>query len=309
MSTYDHYAFDMNSWISEFSLEKVNYGRMSFFGPDYICLTELLRREIDESIEVERSERWASDVFVLGLGEGPLRHGTKVGGLPYISKDEKWPISIRTGAPLTFVCQFRFDESTDLVGNLPGDVLLVFCEMSDRYQDNIEWNFMWSSVGLHEADLITRNDIPSSNSPECLTVPSCYGVRVRYFDLLDASNLDAMFDVLNRSPKFRRFFKNWSITDVLNFIRSWACQMCTLKIGGIPYWARPIEALVETRNAGKFLALIPPLWPDAKTRNSWLNQTTASHVNSLFWPPEGCIHLYLNKDEQVIARFASLEPW
>ena len=52
---------------------------------------------------------------------------TKVAGLPYRAAGLPWPLT-DDGRPMTFLAQFCFEESRDLVGKLPGDVLLIFAE-------------------------------------------------------------------------------------------------------------------------------------------------------------------------------------
>ena len=68
-----------------------------------------------------------TDIFLLNLGEPEQRAVTKVGGLPYRAAGKPWPIA-QSGAPMTFLTQFCFVDSRDLVPPLPGDMLLVFIE-------------------------------------------------------------------------------------------------------------------------------------------------------------------------------------
>lgn len=67
-----------------------------------------------------------TDVFVWGQGEPKDRTLTKVGGLPYWPAETPWPE--RDGKPMQFLVQFNFKDSADLVGDLPGDILLVFTD-------------------------------------------------------------------------------------------------------------------------------------------------------------------------------------
>ena len=280
----------------------------SFLGPDHICLAELLRREVETTWSLDAARRHCCDVFVLGYGEGPTRCGTKVGGLPYLSKSNQWPVSSRTGRPLAFVCQFRLAESIDLVGVLPGDVLLVFCDLTN----GSEWHFEWSKLGSDTKDLVSIHDVPTG---EHLDVPTCYGVRVRYFDYEEEFVAGAMYKTLMRRRRFRQMFSETdgeAIIEALAFVRAWACQLCVLKVGGIPYWANPIEALVKKSNLGRFIAMIPPINPppvlSRKDKVYWMNGVNIHNDASLLWPPEGCIHLYLSDESSVEARFVSLEP-
>lgn len=141
--------FSLEEWLPKFSLDSKDGSDPSFLGPDHICLAELLRREVGVYSSPATLDPVESDVFVLGYGEGPGRCITKIGGLPYMRKDCPWPISKETGRPLSFICQFRFSESVDIVGELPGDVLLVFCYKLGYP----EWYFMWCKLGIDERDL------------------------------------------------------------------------------------------------------------------------------------------------------------
>ena len=84
-----------------------------------------------------------TDVFVWAIGEPERRDVTKVGGLPYWPTHQLWP-ERPDGEPCQFLAQINFTDSTDLVPELPGDILLVFAKDSD------EW--MWGRAdALHLA--------------------------------------------------------------------------------------------------------------------------------------------------------------
>lgn len=92
-----------------------------------------------------------TDVFVWGEGEPPKPHLTKIGGLPYLPKDESWP-SDAEGQPYVFVAQFCFADSKDIVStSLPGDVLLMFVkhegwdgEYLQCYEsDDLHFEWIW----------------------------------------------------------------------------------------------------------------------------------------------------------------------
>lgn len=79
------------------------------------------------------------DYFVLGLGESSNRAATKIGGVPYLPKCADWPHE--SGEPIQFYFQVNFSDSRDLVGKLPGDILLVFADFEPCMREDM--TFMW----------------------------------------------------------------------------------------------------------------------------------------------------------------------
>ena len=79
-------------------------------------------------------------------GEPIDRYVTKIGGLPYRPARLAWPTAA-DGTPLAFLAQICFSASWDSVGNLPGDVLLVFVydEPGGIY---VDLYFEWFPLGL-----------------------------------------------------------------------------------------------------------------------------------------------------------------
>lgn len=82
-----------------------------------------------------------TDMFLWGRGEAPDPRMTKIGGVPYLPRDTPWPQ--HRGRPLTFVAQFGFHDSRDLVSKLPGDVLLVFAPDRDALLDARRLHTLW----------------------------------------------------------------------------------------------------------------------------------------------------------------------
>jgi hypothetical protein len=92
---------------------------------------------------------------------------TKIGGLPYRPARLTWPTAA-DGTPLIFLAQICFAASRDLVGNLPGDVLLVF--MPDEPGGiSADLYFEWFPLGLK--NLIGPEMVPDAVSP----FAPCYG--------------------------------------------------------------------------------------------------------------------------------------
>src|SRR5262245_46005232 len=132
--------FTLDKWIKLFPLsaEERRYvcGR-SIIGPGSLALVEQCRAAIQQrpnlGIFSEGSVRQKTnlgrtkpvDVFVLAKGEPPVRDATKIGGVPYRPRAKPWPLT-PDGKPATFLAQFNFMQSRDILSSLPGDILLMF---------------------------------------------------------------------------------------------------------------------------------------------------------------------------------------
>ncbi|MEM7227474.1 MAG: DUF1963 domain-containing protein, partial [Planctomycetota bacterium] len=67
---------------------------------------------------------------------------TKLGGVPHRESKKRWPMN-RDGQPCTFVAQFCFADSRDIISTkLRGDVLLMFLPGPDPAEEPV---FEWSS--------------------------------------------------------------------------------------------------------------------------------------------------------------------
>jgi hypothetical protein len=88
-------------------------------------------------------------------GEPPDRHATKIGGLPYWPSKTQWP-TVKDGKPMSFLSQINFADSRDIMGELPGDVLLIFTPDSDGYIETL--HFGWQPLGL--TNLILDDALP-----------------------------------------------------------------------------------------------------------------------------------------------------
>src|SRR5205823_5036132 len=125
------YLVDIERWIAMFPLDK-EIKRLpwpfelncSICGPSDLAIVEQLRRAADSVHSL--GVRVPNDIFIFAHGEPKRRDVTKIGGLPYRPAHLPWPKTTESG-PMTFLAQYRFTESTDIVGQLPGDILLVFC--------------------------------------------------------------------------------------------------------------------------------------------------------------------------------------
>lgn len=163
-------SFNPDSWFEVLgALKPERPGYWSFRsieGPRDACTALKIRELIRDLVHFGTGA--ATDVFLLSVGESPTRDCTKIGGLPFWPRCRKWPTAA-TGEPLPFLGQFDFRDSTDIVGNLPGDLLLVFASPDFRNGLVIEWE----TVAGH-AELVHGSDVPVAP-----IVPAYYGTRWR----------------------------------------------------------------------------------------------------------------------------------
>lgn len=119
-----------------------------------------------------------TDVFVWAAGEAPDPRMTKIGGRPFLPSGAQWPHG--PAGPMTFVAQFGFGDSRDLVGRLPGDVLMVFAPDQDALLDPQRLVLLW---GKDHRRPMAEADAPPAGWP----LFCGFGVRHRTFDVPSAA--------------------------------------------------------------------------------------------------------------------------
>lgn len=154
-------------------------------GPYELSVMDTLREEAN--LEEIGLPVVCADVFVWNFGEPENRSTTKTGGLPYWPKNRPWPTN-PDREPLIFLAQFNFKDSTDLVGETPGDILLLFLDPStDSFslwpEDKL--SFFWQDVEDSPA-LVKPPDLPKQ---ECGIAP-CWGSLFRTHEWGDMYSLD-----------------------------------------------------------------------------------------------------------------------
>ena len=174
-------------WLSKTQLPPVDSAEETEIGflslPEDIATLERLRTTAYSGLP--NLSRVPTDVFVWRAGEPTRREVTKIAGLPHRRAELPWPLA-PSGEPLTFVAQFCFADSRDLVPPLPGDILLIFgagepSSLSDIRFDDVNWggglSFEWAM--LDDAPLVESADIPLT--PWWPVLP-CYGAVQRLWD-------------------------------------------------------------------------------------------------------------------------------
>ena len=278
-----NYKFDLDEWLPRFPL-KPQHGHYSgeiITGPGHICNNEHLRCEMQDEFEWGRAV--PVDIFVMANGEPEHRWATKIGGLPYRSADEDWPTTA-DGKPLTFVGQFNFSDSKDIVGELPSDLLLIFSDNSDGPFDPI--HFEWQPLGLTE--LIHRPQLPRL----LYDLPPCYGHVFR------TANFPA---VKRRVPSdieqapMCRGLEVWSSYFVPNYQAT--------QIGGAPYFIQKDDDCLP----GRIVCTISSPMPDQHSAYPWLNHPEPLQPEGkwsfdhkyLMIGDAGCIYISIGDDGQL----------
>jgi hypothetical protein len=188
------------------------------------------------------------DAFVWALGEPPLPHMTKVGGTPYLPRSVPWPVI--DGVQATFLAQFNFADSRDLVPDVPADVLLVFLrdEQALYEEGSSGYDFYW--VTVRDRPMWTRRSLPRAE----LAVPTMWGVRHRTFD--DRTQVKRVHRAHDAGAP-------WGVLQLP--------VLAATKIGGLPFDAQDAHAPVPrgTRLLCQLASIQAPAgvpWPFANRR-------------------------------------------
>jgi hypothetical protein len=225
--------------------------------PYDLAVLEQLREEA--LAEVAHRKRVPTDVFIFSAGEPERREVTKVGGLPYWPVDRPWPRTVGD-RPMTFVVQFCFADSRDIVGHLPGDILLVFVDYeAETADEKSALKFEWVQLG--EISLIDSESIPETGT----TVTPCYGAIYRTFDSPGSEPQESSL---------------WQIEGT--------------KIGGVPHWIQHSQWPWR-----RFLCACGSIQPAFGQPYPYLNVSEPrtrfcdpAHDNELMWGDAGSLYIF-----------------
>ena len=108
------------------------------------------------------------DIFMWSVAPPAKPFLTKLGGTPHRESTRPWPTD--NGRPYTFVAQFCFADSRDIVSeSLPGDVILIFFKAASAFLEKDSVHIEWSSIQLESA--LTAAECP----PPSFAVPQLSG--------------------------------------------------------------------------------------------------------------------------------------
>jgi len=294
----DEYTTHVERWLPLFPLEAFADHELRgthITSPSHLVLVERLRtlaglRSGQGGIPV--------DVFVQAIGEPARRDVTKVGGLPYRPADKPWPIT-PSGQRMTFVAQYRFAESRDIVGELPGDVLLVFMCDDDLVWPDEPWRvvFEWYPLGLD--NLVERVAIPE---PGWMFV-TCYGVRCRTIDYVDEGAPKALQAILPRE-----------VTEELppEVAALNLCRLEGMKVGGAPMWPLPDQVDARRDLPGRFLCSLATIQPRIECPFPWTNHRDPIELDfsfrkdtELYWRDGAIVNVSIDEHNHLhwVAQF------
>lgn len=276
-----NYDFDLEEWLPRFPLTDL-HGRYSgddITSPCDICNNEWLRRGMRD--QFDWGEPVPVDVFVHSFGEPENRFVTKIGGLPYRPSDSPWPTTPH-GRSMALIAQFNFTNSADIVGNLPGDLLLIFGDDSDGPIEPL--HFEWQNIGL--SNLVS--ELPSDQ----MSISPCFGNRCRTVSFPDAAPLGSGHGYPKCNGK-----DVWS--------SYWIPQYQATQIGRAPFFIQDGDG----DTPGLPLCTIASVQPDAHKPFPWVN-----HPEPLCppeqWPKRGdnlmigdlgCIFVFIDDDGRIHA--------
>ena len=257
--------------------------------PFHLTVTELIRREaLGEALPVGAEP---ADVFVFGAGEPAAPYLTKVGGAPFRSRHKVWPTT-DSGRLLGFVGQLSFVDSMDLVGSVPGEVLLIFADPENLLSEPaylLEW------VTLDETDILSMSEVPAVTYawkpgrvaqrkgalPEKRPFAPfvCHGVIHRTFDL----------------PGSEPQFVAYAQPSRLAILEG-------TKIAGVPHWTQSPQTMV-----GRFLAALGSIQPASEVVYPWVNQPaplsrSARHaIPTWKYSDMGTLNVFENQGRAVLS--------
>lgn len=247
-----NYRFDLSEWIDQFPLEEKfgNYSAEIVASPVHICNNVHLRHELQGNFNWGRAV--PVDIFVMADGEPPDRHVTKLGGVPYRPAKSPWP-KAQNGEPMLFVGQFNFGDSRDIVGELPGDVLLVFADRTENGWKDFE--FEWQPMGLD--NLVSANAIPKQPN----SFSSCYGYIYRTVSFPESRQMEV------RGPNDQFGMSMGPVLRGKSVIQPYLLeQYQATQIGSAPFFIQGKPDM-----PGKILCTISSVKPDANSRYPWIN--------------------------------------
>lgn len=254
------YTLDIRRWISMFPLDSPPAGCRNGFkitGPCDLAHIEQIRTRASEVSDLGSTV--PTDVFVFGHGEAGRRDVTKVGGLPYRPRQKPWPTR-EEGGPMTFLAQYRFTESRDIVGDLPGDILLLFAadERGLFWGHQSQLLFEWYPLGL--TDLATKGELMQTDW-EFVT---CYGARHRTLDYVEKIG-----------PRVLKTVIPEKVLDTfpIEFASLEVSRLVGMKIGGLPMlFYSPEERPDLHQLPGRFLCSLATTGPMPEQKYPWINR-------------------------------------
>lgn len=135
--------------------------------PAHLCEIELVRQHYARTKDLGPAV--PVDIFLWSVEPAAKPYLTRLGGVPHRESTRPWPTS-SSGKPFTFVAQFCFVDSRDIVSEkLPGEVMLIFLKNAQGIYEEDGIRVEWSSLELKVP--MTAEDCP----PPEFVVPQLSG--------------------------------------------------------------------------------------------------------------------------------------
>jgi len=286
-TVHDH--FDLATWITRFPqvirryIDLYSADGKAITSPCHIAIVEQLRAEV--FADHPDLEKVPSDVFIWGLGEPVKREVTKVAGIPYWPANRPWPVSTE-GRPMDFVAQINFSDSRDLVGDTPGDILLMFSdgECYNHWMPDDEGAVVFHWVNSSDAPLIEPDKVPERR----WDIIPCYGVIHRTFDFVDVLKASELIENGFYSPHRLAVIEG-------------------TKIGGVPHWIQD-----EAKLPGRYLCTLGSVAPDdpraggKKVPAPFVNREKAFGIRDipppydfLTWGDVGSVYIFMDESGKI----------
>jgi hypothetical protein len=176
---------------------------------------------------------------------------------------------------LALLAQFNFTNSGDIVGKLPGDLLLVFGDNSEGHIEPLHTE--WQRLGVK--DLIESADMPSDLRP----IAPCFGNRCRMMSYPDAvRTTDSKYPQCHGKDVWSPY---------------WIPQLQATQIGRAPFFIQEGDDSLP----GHPLCTIASVQPDSHQPYPWVNVPEPLFAegecgDELMIGDLGCIYIFIEED-------------
>lgn len=153
-----HPKVDFEHWAKLFPLDEDKPADGEIItSPAHLCEVELVRKQYEENKDLGRAV--PVDIFLWSVAPPEKPFLTKLGGVPHRESTSPWPT--HDGKPMTFVAQFCFADSRDIVSErIPNDVMLIFFKDADSLYHRDSVHIEWSSIELENP--VQADDCPAA---------------------------------------------------------------------------------------------------------------------------------------------------
>jgi hypothetical protein len=159
-----HPKVDFDHWAKVFPLDSIDiHDGEIITSPKHLCKVELVRKHHAQTSDLGTAV--PVDIFLWSVATSEKPYLTKLGGVPHRESTKPWPTI--DGNPLTFVGQFCFADSRDIISDkIPGDVMLIFFETADSIYEGDSVHIEWSSIVLDSPVMAHQCPNPAFTVPQ-----------------------------------------------------------------------------------------------------------------------------------------------